>query len=44
MTLQVLFILAVFWGPEGINNNEGEKICVGMMEKGFSVLTSVICF
>jgi len=49
MTLQgvmheVLFILAVFWGPEAINNNEGEKIPMGMMEKDFNVLISVICF
>jgi hypothetical protein len=49
MTLQgvmheVLFILAVFRGPEGINNHEGKKIPMGMMEKGFNVLISVICF
>jgi hypothetical protein len=41
---QVLFILAVFSGPEGINNHERKKICMGMMEKGFSILISVICF
>jgi len=48
MTLQgvmheVLFILAVFWGPEGFNNHVGKKILMGMMEKGFNVLISVIC-
>jgi hypothetical protein len=44
VTHQVLFILAVFRGPEGINNHEEKKICMGMMEEGFSVLISVIHF